>query len=189
MNTIKRFPTIETDRLELRQLEDHDLDDLFNIFADPLVTQFYNIQTFSNLFEAKSLLDRRRDRFHNNRGICWGIVLKSTGKVIGTCGFNAWFEKRQVGDLGYELARPFWNQGIMTEALRPIVQYGFKTLNLVQQRAWVVPENEASSRVLEKIGFESQGIQLARGYWDGTFHDLELFTTTIPNPPDITFPI
>ena len=104
-------------------------------------------------------------------------------------GFNAWFEKKRVGDLGYELERPYWNQGIMTEALTPIVSYGFEQIGLVQQRAWVIPQNKASGKVLLKIGFESQGVQLARGYWDGTFHDLELFTSTIPNPPDMTFPI
>ncbi|MEM7332687.1 MAG: GNAT family N-acetyltransferase [Chloroflexota bacterium] len=184
-----KFPALETARLRLRELHEADIERLFEIFSDPQVTQFYNIRTFSKPHEARTLFERRQTRFSADRGICWAIELKSESKVIGTCGFNAWFEKRQVGDLGYELERPYWNQGIMTEALKPIVQYGFEHIGLVQQRAWVIPQNKASSKVLLKIGFESQGVQLARGYWDGTFHDLELLTATVPNPPDITFPI
>ena len=184
-----QFPSLETTRLQLRELQEADVGCLFDIFSDLEVTRFYNIKTFANQHEAQKLLERRRNRFYSNRGICWAIELKSTAEIVGTCGFNAWFEKRQIGDLGYELARPFWNQGIMTEALQAMMAYGFDGIGLVQQRAWVIPENEASGRVLEKIGFQSQGVQLARGYWDGSFHDLELFTVTIPNPPNIRFPI
>lgn len=183
------FPTLQTPRLLLRELRTSDLDAFFFIFSDPQVTQFYNIPTFQNKADARRLLQRRIDRFYADKGICWGIVQEGSTAVLGSCGFNAWFKRRQVGDLGYELARPFWNQGIMTEALSAVVAYGFERLALVQQRAWVVPENKASARVLQKIGFKSQGVQFARGYWDSQFHDLELFTITIDNPPAITFPI
>lgn len=186
---ILQFPSLESKRLQLRELNHGDLEQLFSIFSDPKVTEFYNVKTFTSKKEAKALFDRRWERFHSGRGICWAIVPKSQGLVVGTCGFNAWFNQRRVGDLGYELARPFWNQGLMSEALREVVQFGFDTLKLVQQRAWVIPENRASARVLEKIGFQTQGVQLARGYWDGAFHDLELFTSTVPDPPEMEFPI
>lgn len=187
--TLLPFPDLETNRLQLRELHDSDLDQFFKIFSDPLVTEFYNIKTFVKRKQAEELLERRLDRFYNDKGICWAIVPKSVGHIVGTCGFNAWFKQRQVGDLGYELARPFWNQGLMTEALEAVVKFGFEEIGLIQQRAWVIPENQASARVLLKLGFESKGVQLARGYWDNTFHDLELFTATVPNPPDIEFPI
>lgn len=184
-----QFPLIETDRLVLKELDQNDSGNLFDILSDPDVTQFYNIPTFSHLIQAKKLVNRRRDRFYKGQGICWAIWLKSESRLVGTCGFNAWFKQRQVGDLGYELAHSFWSRGLMTEALKEVVTYGFETLDLLQQRAWVVPENRASARVLEKIGFESQGVQLARGYWNGTFHDLELFTKTAAQANPMAFPI
>lgn len=189
MDVDLEFPTLDTPRLHLRELNADDLNPFFQIFTDPEVTQFYNIPTFKRKAEARQLLQKRIERFYTKKGICWAIVLRNSKIVIGTCGFNAWYKHRQVGDLGYELARPYWNQGIMTEALTAIMRYGFEELGLVQQRAWVMPKNKASARVLEKIGFRSQGIQFARGYWDSQFHDLELFTATVDNPPKMTFPI
>lgn len=189
METSLNFPDLHTSRLRLRELDDADVDAVFHIFKDPNVTQFYNIPTFARKSDARRLLQRRQDRFYEEKGICWGITLRDEDAIIGTCGFNAWHKRGKVGDLGYELARPFWNQGLMTEALTAVVAYGFERLAVAQQRAWVMPKNKASGRVLLKIGFQSEGIQLARGYWDSAFHDLELFTKTIDNPPDITFPI
>jgi ribosomal-protein-alanine N-acetyltransferase len=190
MSVPKTFPRIETANLTLRELDEHDLSALFHIFSDPEVTRFYNIPTFTCQGDAKSLLDRRRNRFYKQQGICWGMTFQEQEEeIVGTCGFNAWHRQKKVGDLGYELSRDYWNQGVMTEALRAVVIYGFDVLGLVQQRAWVMPENKASAKVLTKIGFQSKGVQLARGYWNSQFHDLELFTATIPNPPEMIFPI
>lgn len=169
------FPMLETERLLLRELADTDVDAMFAVFADPQVTRFYNVPTFERREEAELIVDKRRKRFWSGRGVCWGIARKVDDVLLGTCGFNAWAMRRQVGDLGYELGRPYWNQGIMTEALTAVVAYGFDTLQLSQQRAWVMPNNVASAHVLTKLGFDSQGVQAARGYWSGRFHDLELF--------------
>lgn len=176
-----QFPQLNTARLTLRELQAHDNASMLDIFSDSRVTRYYNIKTFYALQDADELIVRRQNRFWRGRGICWGIELKESGGLIGTCGYNAWRRQRQIGDLGYELAYAYWNQGIMTEALTAVVSHGFEQIGLQRQRAWVMPGNVASSRVLTKLGFASLGIRPSRGYWSGRFHDLELFVLENPH--------
>ena len=171
-----QFPRINTNRLCLRELELFDKEALFRIFSDPEVTRFYNVNAFHSIEDSLALIERRKNRFVKDRGIHWGITFREDEKtLIGCCGFNALNFLRCNGEIGYELERPFWNQGIMTEALQAVLSYGFdyKMLNSVE--AWVMPGNHASARVLTKLGFETKGVQEGKGYWNGRFHDLEQF--------------
>ena len=172
------FPQLKTERLILREfrLDEADQMVLFRIFSDRLVTRYYNLGTFTQPEEAWRLLQRRRNRFWQGRGIRWAITLKGNDELIGSCGFNALNKKKSTGELGYELARPFWQQGIMTEAVTTAVDYGFTHLALQGIEAWIVPANRASANLLLKVGFQSEGVLQKKGYWNGRFHDLELFT-------------
>lgn len=177
-SSIASFPQLETDRLILREfrLDEADQMALFHIFSDSRVTRYYNLETFTKPEQAWQLLQRRHSRFWQKRGIRWAITLKSSDELIGSCGFNSLNYKKKVGELGYELARPFWQQGIMTEAVRAAINYGVANLPLDRMEAWIMPENRASANLLLKVGFQSEGIIFAKGYWNGTFHDLELFS-------------
>lgn len=172
------FPQIETERLILREFRLNEADHaaIFRIFSDKRVTRFYNINTFTRPEQAWAMLRRRYDRFRHGQGIRWAITLQGNDEIIGSCGFNSWNKKKQVGELGYELARPFWNQGIMTEAVSAVISYGFTTIGLQRLEAWIMPDNRSSANLLIKVGFQSEGVLQGKGYWNGRFHDLELFS-------------
>jgi ribosomal-protein-alanine N-acetyltransferase len=84
--------------------------------------------------------------------------LKEDGVVIGSCGFYGTHPWHLRGSIGYELARPFWRQGIMSEALTAILTLGFGEMGLNRIDAVVLPENLASIRLLEKLGFCNEGL-------------------------------
>ena len=65
---------------------------------------------------------------------------------------------RKTAEIGYWLGEPFWNKGIMTEAVKAIVDYGFKELDLVRIFTGVFEHNKASHRVLQKAGFKFECI-------------------------------
>jgi ribosomal-protein-alanine N-acetyltransferase len=178
------FPQLETDRLILRELRLDEADQLalFHIFSDSRVTRYYNLNTFTALEEAWPLLQRRHNRFWQRQGVRWAITLKGNDEMIGSCGFNMLNRKKQTGELGYELARPFWQQGIMTEAVTAAVAYGITHLALRCIEAWVMPANRASANLLLKVGFQSEGVLKGKGYWNGRFHDLELFSLLATQP-------
>ena len=81
-----------------------------------------------------------------------------------------------MGEIGYELAKAHWRQGIMTEALFAVIEFGFQAIALNRIEAMVMLENTASFKLLQKLGFLEEGILREYGYWKGQFHDLRIFS-------------
>lgn len=171
------FPSLETRRLLLRQATKEDVKAVFAVFSDPKVTQFHNLDTFTHLDEASKVVERRIKGFKSGRGIRWAITRKEDNYLIGSCGFT-WLKEINAAEVSYELKNQFWRQGIMSEALSIILQYGFDSREIQFVIAEVMLENLASRKLLEKLGFQSLGILEKRGYWKGEHHDLEQFKLT-----------
>ena len=170
------FPDLETKRLNLRQTTMRDAEAVFAVFSDPRVTQFHNLDTFTQMSEAVKVIEQRSKVFKAKRGIRWGIACKPDDCLIGSCGFN-WNKELTAAEIGYELDSQFWRRGIMSEVLYAILQYGFdKELKLVM--AEIMLDNVASRKLLEKFGFQSQGVFKKHGFWKGKHHDLERFILT-----------
>ena len=86
------------------------------------------------------------------------FCIEVDGSAAGGIGLHpAEDVNRITAELGYWLAEPFWGRGIMTAAVRAIVQHGFEHLPLVRVEAYVYANNPASARVLEKAGFQFEG--------------------------------
>lgn len=151
------FPVLETERLMLRQLRTEDSTDLYHYFSKDEVTEFYDLDSFTELQQAENLIRIFNDRFINGQGIRWGITLKTEDKVIGTCGFHNWSKKHYKAEIGYELSPEYWGKGIMSEVLREVIHYGFKEFELNRIEAWTYPDNIKSRKRLEKSGFSEEG--------------------------------
>jgi ribosomal-protein-alanine N-acetyltransferase len=168
------FPQLETRNLLLRSIEPADAEAIYNIFADDEVTKFYDLETFSDIEQATQLIERMRNRFQRKEAIRWGIAGKAEPTIIGTCGYTLMSSLR--GGLGYDLARAYWRQGIMTEALTAILKFGFEELGLNRVEALVMLDNTASVHLLHKLGFQEEGILREYAFFKGRFHDLRSFS-------------
>jgi len=174
-----QFPQFETPRLRLTQLSDSDSSALYQIFSDPEVVNFYDIAAFEYEKQALELIQFFNSRFDHGTGIRWGIRLRDTEELIGTCGFNSWNKKMQNAGIGYELDSRHWRKGYSTEALTRIITAAFASelpfgaLNRIQADTMV--GNIASESILTKLGFKEEGIRRESGYWKGQFHDLKCF--------------
>lgn len=168
------FPDLETKRLWLRQATLKDIEAVFAVFSDPKVTQFHDLYTFTHLDEATGVIERWAMGFENGHRTRWGIARKQDNYLIGSCGFR-WDKEANAAVVGYELGSEFWRQGIMSEALHAILQHGFERRGMQFVIAEIMLENVASRRLLEKLGFQSQGVLKERGFWKGEHHDLEQF--------------
>lgn len=109
------------------------------------------------------------------RSTIWAIR-NSDGNLIGTVGFHD-FElgKSHRAELGYWLAKPYWGQGIMTETVKKISEYGFSELGLARITANVFHFNQGSAKVLEKAGFSLEGILSKHYKKDGKIFDGKLY--------------
>ena len=171
------FPRLETKRLLLRQTTLEDVEAVFAVFSDPKVTQFHNRDRLIYLHEASQIIERRAKGFKSGRGIRWAIAVRQNNYLIGSCGFT-WHRQANAAEVGYELSSQYWRQGIMSEALRAILQYGFIDREIQFVIADIMIKNIASKKLLEKLGFQSQGILEKHGFWKAQHHDLERFKMT-----------
>ena len=171
----ERFPCIETPRLLLRELQREDAETVFRIFSDPEVMKYYDMDVFTAIEQAEALIERQRQRFEQKERFRWGIALKESNRIIGTGGYVAWNRLWCNAELGYDLARSYWGQGMMAEAARAMIQFGFERMGLHRSEAEVMPDNSASVRLLHKLGFQEEGVLHERSFWKGAFHDLVMF--------------
>ena len=172
-----QFPRLGTQNLLLRDLVPGDAKALFRIFSDSQVTRYYDLDTFRTIAEARELIGRFTSRFLNQVGIRWGIARKETpDTLIGTCGYNIWIPSSRRAIVGYDLARDHWKQGIMREALKRVLDFGFGTMELNRIEALVFPENLPSHRLLQKLGFQREGVLREYEFLKGKFVDLTMYS-------------
>ncbi len=152
------FPQIETERLILKEVSLANSMDMFEIFSDEETLKYYDVEPVHKVAEVNKLIEVLQNRFKNKRGIRWGLYLKDSGKLIGTCGYHDVNGEALRAEIGYELSRDFWRKGYMKEALEAILDYGFNNMGLNRIQALVVPENEKSIGILKRFGFTKEGV-------------------------------
>ncbi|PLR83197.1 GNAT family N-acetyltransferase [Bacillus sp. V33-4] len=168
----EKFPILETNRLYLREVRLEDAPAMFSYFSKNEVTEYYDLASFTDEQQAVDLIQRLQQRYRTGEQLRWAVDLKEQPEqLIGTCGFHAIEPEHFKAEIGYELHPDFWNKGIMAEVIQQIVHYGFKEMGLNRIEAFYDPANAASRRVLEKNGFEYEGILKKRFFEKGQFVD------------------
>ncbi|MGE7093017.1 GNAT family N-acetyltransferase [Lysinibacillus sp. NPDC048646] len=170
------FPTLETDRLLLREIKEEDAQGIFNCFSNNDVTRFYGQDTLESVEQAVKIVEFFSKIYTEKRGIRWGIEIKGNSGIIGTIGFNAWLPKHKRAEIGYEIHPDYWRNGFTTEAVTSVLSYGFEALDLTRIGAVVFIENEASNKLLTKLGFQQEGILRDYMYQNGKAHDTFVYS-------------
>jgi [ribosomal protein S5]-alanine N-acetyltransferase len=170
------FPILETERLILRAILKKDAKDIFACFSNKEVTRFYGQETFEDIKQAEDLVDFFSKNLYEKRGIRWGIEKKGSKGIIGTIGFNAWVPKHKRAEIGYEIHPSQWRKGYALEAASRVLSYGFKVMDLSRIGAVVFVENHPSNELLNKIGFQKEGILRNYMYQSGKAHDIFLYS-------------
>jgi len=163
------LPTLNGSRVLLRPLAAADLDALFAIFSDPEVSRFLAIPRHLDRADTERFLASIHEGFRTGSLYQWGI--EHGGLLAGTCTLGGIDWENRRAEVGFALARACWGQGIMPDALRVLVEHAFGPLNLHRIEADVDPRNEASVRLLEKLGFRREGYLRERYFKDGEIQD------------------
>ena len=154
------MPTItETSRLRLRTFEDHDLDPLWAIFADPQVMQFG--PGTRNRDQTREWIEKVQATYRERGFGLWGVIHRETGKLIGSCGLIPQVvDDAPETEVGYRLTPHFWGQGLATEAAVASKQHAFNGLGIERVISIIEPANARSIRVAEKNGmsFEKETV-------------------------------
>lgn len=148
-------PCFITDRLILRPWDTGDVEDLYKYAAEPEVGLRAGWPPHKSVGDSMEVIYN-----YLMKAGSYALVYKETNEVIGAIAiFAGSKEERGLGadpyqaEIGYWIGKPFWNQGLMTEAVKPLVDFGFNELEL--NRIWIsyFEGNLSSRRVAEKLGF------------------------------------
>ena len=144
----------QTKRLIIREFQVLDIEALAQILAKPEVMQFSLdgvLSTKQTAVKIQSFLDSYQKNGYGK----WAVIDRQSGRLIGYCGIAVEeIEGKPENELGYRIDSDFWGQGLATEAANACLEYGFSNLKLDYILGIVEPENQASIRVLEKVGME-----------------------------------
>lgn len=175
MASFDPFPVLTTPRLTLRSIEPSDVERIFRIQSDPEVTRYFGRGPDGSIADSERRIATLLAGVRENTSIRWGITLEESGELVGTGGFWRWNKPHRWAEIGYELLPALWNRGIMTEALRAVLRFGFESMDLHRVEAHIDPENRASARVLERLGFVLEGQHRQNWYYGGRFTDTAVY--------------
>jgi len=123
---------------------------------------------------AEKWISTHQQEFEAGESTNCAIILKSAQMLIGAIGLNMNLRFNRA-ELGYWVAKEYWNQGYCTEASGAMLEYGFHTLNLHKITATHIKRNPSSGKVMEKIGMKKEGIlQEHVTKWD-KYEDLVIY--------------
>lgn len=169
------FPTLTTSRLLLRQIRSADAEALFAIFSDEKVMEFYGSTPHRALDESREEIRDALAHYAKRESLRWAITLRGEDTFLGSCTLFHFDEGFHRGEIGYELHRDLWGQGITSEAVSAVLAYSFSELALHRVEALIDIANERSKGLLLKLGFTYEGYLRQRYYLDGHFEDEHYF--------------
>jgi RimJ/RimL family protein N-acetyltransferase len=155
----------------LRALESTDVSALHEIFGDPEVMRYWSSPPLASAEAAANLLDRIHLGFSERRLFQWGIADSNAGAIIGTCTLLNFEPAHRRCEIGFALARKRWGRGDASRAVAAVVEFAFNVLDLRRIEADVDPRNSSSLRLLERLGFQREGLLRERYQMSGELQD------------------
>lgn len=150
---------IETDRLILRRYVIEDADAMYKNWAsDSEVTKFLTWQPHSSVDVSRSIIEDWLKEYSDEKYYHWAIVLKDNGnEPIGGISAVQMNEDIFMVHIGYCLGRAWWRRGIMSEALKAVMDFMFDTVEVNRVESRHDPMNPNSGKVMQKCGMKYEG--------------------------------
>jgi len=158
------FPVLETERLVLRQVDITDSKEVFFLRSSTEVGKYIAREPQESIDQTIAFIERTKKGMIANTAIPWAITLKNNNKLIGTISLHSFSEGNSVAEVGYDLNPEFQKKGIMSEALKAVVSYGFKKLEFSRIEAFTQIENESSKLLLTKNNFQLHPTRIDEGF-------------------------
>ncbi len=155
-------PVLRGDGIMLRELGEEDLPAWFKRLSDREAATLAGDPIPSSIQEVRGHLEHHRKALRAKEGLRWAIVPDEVGESVGSIGLGSFDQANRSAGIGAAMNRVHWNRGFCTRAGRLVIDYAFHTLGIERIQADALATNAASIRVLEKLGFEREG--LLRGH-------------------------
>lgn len=170
------FPVIETERLILKRITNDDVNEVYELRSNPETMKYIPRPLVKTTEDALEHIAMIEEKIVANTGINWGITLKGNPKVLGIIGYYRLQPENYRAEIGYMLLPEFHGKGIITEAVKRLISYGFDDLKLHSIEAVIDPQNFASEKVLQKCNFVKEAHLKESEFYEGKFLDKVIYS-------------
>lgn len=170
---------IETERLLLRKIRLSDAEAVYENWAnDPEVAKYLAWEVHASVEETRRIIQQWIEIEDEPLCFRWAMELKEIGQVIGVIDCANVSAVNERCEIGYSMARRFWNRGLMTESLRAVIDYLFQQVEMNRIEAKHLSKNVSSGRVMEKAGMNYEGTlrRYARRKRGKGFEDVKIYS-------------
>ncbi|SFN08044.1 ribosomal-protein-alanine N-acetyltransferase [Chryseobacterium oleae] len=163
---------LETERLILKNINETHVEDILKIRGNEVTNQFVKRNSPKNNYDALQFILTIKERTQNNQTVYFGIAYKDQPNLIGTICLWNFSEDRKTAEVGYELLPDYHRKGIMSEALKAVLDHGFNELHLREIIAITSQFNENSKGLLLKHHFILEEGRTDEGFPDNIIFSL-----------------
>ncbi len=168
------LPQLTTTRLLLQQIAPDDQQFIFEGLSHPAVIPFYGVQ-YQSFEDTAKQMDWYKKSLDEGSGGPWKIVDKTTGEKLGVIAYYFHKPEHKKAEVGFWLFPQHWNKGFISEALIAVNDYCKNEKAIHRLEAFVEAGNDASSRVLEKVGFAYEGTMKDCEIKNGSYISLKVY--------------
>jgi len=173
---VREQTPLVTVRMLLRPLRSDDASAVFNYAHDPEVTRYTQWDAHRTIEDSRRFIEQTIAAHQRGENAELAIELKSDKKVIGTCGLINISADHCRGELVFAMAKENWGGGIMGEALKAMLAFGYGALQLNRIFAKVDPDNMKTILVLKRATWQFEGTLRQEVKVRGTFRDVKLYS-------------
>lgn len=152
------FPALTTERLHLRQLGITDEHEIFTLRSDSEINKYLDRPISKTIDDARNFIDKISENINKNDSLYWAITLRDKNVLIGTICLFDFSDELHKCEIGYEILTAYQGQGIMSEAIKKIIEFAVHTLGLKTIDAVTHKDNHHSTKLLQKFKFEKTEI-------------------------------
>lgn len=153
----KEINNIETTNFKLREIKLEDFEDIYDIYSDEETLKYQCPLPIKSLEEAKEYTEKIIEKAKKDENFFrWAVTRKDEEKVLGVCSLHKEGEKTEIG---YMLNKLYWRQNIMTEVLVNVIDFAENNLYINTIEASIHPQNIASIKLCEKLGFKRMAVK------------------------------
>jgi ribosomal-protein-alanine N-acetyltransferase len=169
-----RLPILETGRLRLEPLVAEDAEWIFPMMADREVMAFWDVPEIDDPDVVANIVAGQAEEMAQGRAAYWAIRTLPDGEFIGTCDLSEIDRRHKRAEVGFMLGRGSWGHGYAFEAMAAVTAYA-ATNGLRRLLARTHLGNRRSDNLLERLGFQEEGILRGHVERDGERRDCRLF--------------
>ena len=153
-----KFEELYTGRLILRKLTQECFDYIHSEMTHAEQLEILGLKSNEELLKEKEKYKNGLSS-HNKKFLYYQLIDKKTKEIIGWCGFHTWYTDHNRAEIGYGLFDDnYKGQGIMSEVIALIVNYGFRNMGLERIEAFVDTNNTPSIKLLRRMNFKKEGL-------------------------------